>query len=207
MQTLDYQSSDDARSQRRFNLWSRLFGLTQEEAWTLLAKELNGRLEQGVLGDDRVVAQSGAWRMILDCTSRGSTRLRAPYVSRDGFRFRIWRASAFDKFEGLPDVEVGDRSFDDHYIVQSNHPATVRKFLKDAKLRWLVNACPHLMFEVRDHSDDLSTGPVSRDMDELHLLAAGLITDVDRLRRMFDLFAESLTRLHEIGSAEDRSSV
>jgi len=206
MGTLDYQNPREARSQGRRELWSRLFGVTQEEAWETLAREINGRVEQGALGDDRVVAQAGCWQIVLDCTSRASTRLRAPYINRDGFRFRIYRASAFDKLgrgAGLQDVEIGDLPFDERYIIQSNNPAKVKLFLQDARLRQLIAACPHVMFEVKDQADDLFTHRFPQGVDELFFLAAGTITDIDRLRRMFDLFTETLGRLHEIGSAAD----
>jgi hypothetical protein len=40
-------------------------------------------------------------------------------------------------------------------------------------------------------------------VDELHFLALGTIKDVDRLKRMFDLFAAVLEELHRVGSATE----
>ena len=43
------------------------------------------------------------------------------------------------------------------------------------------------------------------DVDELHFQVTGVIKDVDRLKQLFALFAETLDELCRMGSAYERS--
>jgi hypothetical protein len=41
-------------------------------------------------------------------------------------------------------------------------------------------------------------------MDELHLTVVGVIKDIERLKLLFDLFAETLDQLTRMGAADAR---
>lgn len=74
-----------------------LFGASREEIWRRLAAEAGGTYVGGSFWKrDRVEASHGGWSVTLDTYfSAGAkadyTRLRAPYVNADGFRFTIYR--------------------------------------------------------------------------------------------------------------------
>src|SRR3954466_414470 len=103
----------------------QVFGPSQDEVWRQRSREIGAEyVEGGLLGpSSRVRVQVGEWTITLDthtvATGHSSityTRMRAPYVNKDGFRFRIYRRGFFSelgKLLGMQDVEVGDPTFDE----------------------------------------------------------------------------------------------
>ncbi|HEU4754425.1 MAG TPA: DUF3137 domain-containing protein, partial [Armatimonadota bacterium] len=84
-------------------LLRELFGPTREEIWRQLAAEMQASyVEGGWFHGDKVQARTGDWIVTLDTytvsngkTSTTYTRLRAPFVNQDGFRFTLYRAGLF----------------------------------------------------------------------------------------------------------------
>ena len=148
-----------------------------------------------------------SWTVTLDTYSTREavfTRMRAPFVSRDGFRFRIYRKDLFSglgKGLGMQDIEVGHSArFDDDFIIQGNDEPKVRALFANPEIRALIQEQPKIRLELKDDEGLFSTR-FPEGVDELHFLTLGLIKDVGRLKRLFDLFAEALDQLCEIGSA------
>jgi hypothetical protein len=162
-----------------------------------------------------VDAQVGQWVVTLDTfvVSTGKstitfTRMRAPFVNRDGFRFRIHRKGFFSglgKALGMQDIESGhSAAFDDAFILQGNDESKVRRLLANPEIRHLLEAQPRVRFELKD--DEGLFGPrFPEGVDELQFLALGFIKDVERLKALFDLFHEVLEELHRMGSAGEES--
>src|SRR3954467_8853494 len=122
MSKLEYQSSDDRKYERGPTL-RKFFGPSQAEIWNLLAQQVGGEFKKGEsFRGDRVEVQVGQWTVTLDtdAVSTGKstivyTRIRAPFVNRDGFRFGISRAGILSPLArklGFQDVEIGDAEFD-----------------------------------------------------------------------------------------------
>src|SRR5688572_21073456 len=96
----------------------RLFGPSRQAIWRQLSAEIDAQYVQGALWKgERVQATHGEWTVTLD-TYRVSanntliwfTRMRAPYVNPDGFRFTVYRqglAGELAKWFGMQDVLVG----------------------------------------------------------------------------------------------------
>jgi hypothetical protein len=214
MAELDYQNADDARKQQKQDLWTRFFGVSRFRVWEALANEINARhVKGGWWTTDRVVADFTPWQVTLDTytvqhgkSSTTYTRLRAPYMNRDGFRFRIYRPSIFTglgKLFGMQDIEIGDPQFDHDFVLQSSNPPRLREFLDDPQLRALIVGQPRVMFQVKD-DDGVFRKRFPQGVDELYFQSVGIIRDIDRLKGLFDLFAASLHRLCEIGSAYEQ---
>lgn len=196
--------------------WEKIFGPSREMIWRQLSEEINA---QYVAADfwkgDKVEAQVGNWAITMDihAVSTGKTvvqytRLRAPYLNRDGFRFRIYRKGMLSDFGkkwlGVQDVEVGDPYFDETFIIQGNSTKQIRALFADERIRELIQAQPHMNLYIAD--DDGWFGKhYPEGVDEIYFEVAEVIKDVPRLRALFDLFSELLTRLHEIGSAYDHN--
>ena len=121
-----------------------IFGPSRKKVWYRLAAELGARYVSGGFGrSDRVEAASGGWTIILETYYSGAdkrtyTRLRAEYVSLDGFRFTVYRRGLFTevaKSLGMQDVEVGDPYFDEAFIIQGNNPGKLKQlFANDRTL-------------------------------------------------------------------------
>src|SRR5688572_22483839 len=74
------------------------FGPSKEDIWKQLAAEIRANYVQSGWSGAKVQAQHGEWTITLDTyadtqivndvpVSNDYTRMRAPYVNRDGFRF------------------------------------------------------------------------------------------------------------------------
>jgi hypothetical protein len=194
----------------------KMFGPSREEVWSRLAEQIGARYEDRGFwkGGGRVVADVGEWTVTMDVYTETSgdpdsqmhhayTRLRAPYVNPDGFRFSVRRKHLFDGIGKLlrrQDVEIGHRAFDEAFVVKATDEGKVRRLLRNKVLREMLEDLPDVHLEVRD--DEGWFGPRFPDgVDELHLLVSGVVTDADLLEGYFDLFAETLHGLCHVGAA------
>jgi hypothetical protein len=193
----------------------RFFGPSKEEIWRQLSAEIDANYVEGSWRKaDKVEATHGEWTVTLDTytVSTGKavivfTRMRAPFVNPDGFRFTVYRRSLFSgiaKFFGMQDVEVGEESFDREFIVKSNDESKVRALCLNPRLRELIARQPDIHFTVKD--DEGWFGPsFPEGVDELYFSVAGVIKDVERLELLYELFAATLDELCRIGSAYERA--
>ena len=108
------------------------------------------------------------------------TRLRAPFINKDGFVFRIFRKrflSFIGKLLGAQDVVIGDPAFDDPFIIQTNSEDRIRYLLENEALKQLIQQQPDVWFEVLKHTA--------------------------LLKGLFELFSLTLMRLADMDSAYD----
>ncbi|HKG21047.1 MAG TPA: DUF3137 domain-containing protein, partial [Blastocatellia bacterium] len=104
--------------------FKKILGPSQEEVWRRVSSEIGAEFIKGGFfkGVNRVEARVKGWDITLDTytVSTGKstvtfTRMRAPFVNRDGFSFTIYRKSIFSglgKLLGMQDVEVGGPKFE-----------------------------------------------------------------------------------------------
>jgi hypothetical protein len=131
------------------------------------------------------------------------TRLRAPYINPEAFRFTIYRKSVFSdlgRLLGMQDIEVGDPDFDESFIIKGNDESKVRELFANPEIRQMIQDQPKIRLDVKD-SEGWFGPTFPDDVDELHFQVVGLIKDVERLKSLFDLFAAVLDQLCKIGSA------
>lgn len=188
-----------------------LFGSSREEIWRRLSAEIGADyVAGGFWTGDKVLVHHGQWTITLDSPSESSgetsstcTRMRAPYVNKDGFRFTIYRKGFFSdlgKLLGMQDVDVGYPDFDEAFIIKGEDESKLRALFADGRIRALLQAQPSVYLTVKD--DDGWFGARFPDgVDELYLLVGGGSKDMDRLKSLYDLFAEILHQLCHIGSA------
>jgi hypothetical protein len=187
------------------------FGPNRDEVWNQLAKELGGRFTPGGFwADSAIRAKVGPWTVTLDThssstgqTARTFTRMRAPFRNRDRFGFTLYREGIFStvgKLLGMQDVTIGHPVFDDRFIIKGTDEATLKLLFDSDRIRQLVAEQEDIHLEIRD-DDGWFSEEFPEGVDELYFETAGTITDIDRLRSLYELFAETLTRLCKIGSA------
>ena len=192
-----------------------LFGPSREEIWRQVAAAVDGNMTKGNFwggGGSKVNAAHGQWVVTLDThvvatgeSSATYTRMRAPYVNPDGFQFTLYRRGIFSnigKWMGMQDVDIGVPQFDEDFIIKGNDEAKLRRLFSNAKLRELISAQPDIHFCVKDDENRFRGGQIfPPDVDELYFQVTGVIKDVERLKKLFDLFAETLDELCRMGSA------
>jgi hypothetical protein len=187
------------------------FGPSRDEIWRQLCQETGAQVVPGGFWQgDKVEAKHGQWTIILDTyvesagrTAIAYTRLRAPYVNRDGFKFTIYRKGAFTdlgKWFGMQDIEIGDPQFDERFVIKGNDEKKVAALFARPRIRELLLAQPDVFFTVKE--DEGWFGPhFPEGVDELCFQVVGVIKDVERLKLLYDLCAETLQHLCRIGSA------
>lgn len=200
------------------NILRKLFGPSKEEIWRQLCAAIGAEYVQGGFWKgEKVQATHGEWTITLDtyAVSNGKTvihftRLRAPYVNPDRFRFTIYRRGLFSdiaKWFGMQDIVVGHEDFDRDFIIKGTDETKLRALFDNPMLRELIAAQPKIHLTVKDNEGFWGANFPS-DTDELHFHAGGVIKDVERLKLLFELFAETLDQLCRIGSAyEDAPDV
>ncbi|MBI3585672.1 MAG: DUF3137 domain-containing protein [Ignavibacteriales bacterium] len=189
----------------------KLFGPNQDEIWKQLCNEIGATfVEGGFWKGGKVQAQVKEWVVTLDTYTVHAnnanityTRIRAPYVNKDGFRFTVYRKSIFSgigKFFGMQDVEVGYPEFDEAFIIKGTDESKLRSLFMNSKIREMIQAQPTIQLEVKDDEGWFKT-KFPEGVDELYFQVRGVIQDVQRLKALYELFAEVLNHLCHIGSA------
>lgn len=189
----------------------RMFGPSRKEIWRQLSAEIDARyVEGGFWKGDKVHATHDEWTVTLDtyAVSTGKTtiiftRMRAPYVNPGGFRFTVYRKGLFSgigKMLGMQDIEIGDESFDQDFIIKGNDETRVRELLSNQKIRELIARQPEIRFTVKD-DEGWFGAKFPEGVDELYFQVVGVIKDVERLKLLYELFAETLDQLCRMGAA------
>ncbi len=189
----------------------QLFGPSRDEVWQKLSHEIGGDFDDGGFWKgSKLEVKHGEWTITLDTytvsTGKSSTtytRIRAPYINKDNFRFTIYRKSIFSgigKALGMRDVEIGYPQFDDDFIIKGNDENLLRTLFANIKIRELISAQPRIHLQVKDDEGYFGS-QFPRGVDELYFQTVGVIKDTQRLRQLFELFSEVLNHLCHIGSA------
>ena len=189
-----------------------MFGKKREAIWRLVAEQLQGTfVKGGAWKSDRVRVDHDDWTITLDqyVVSTGKvtfivTRMRAPFVSASPFRFTVSRTNLLSpvaRLLGMMDIEVGDPPFDKDFVIKANDEIRVRQLLGSTRLRELIASQKDIKFAIRDDEGWFGS-KFPPGVDELVYEVIGTIEDLDRLKRLFDLFAVTLDELERIGVAK-----
>lgn len=187
-----------------------IFGPSKEEIWSQIASDIGGNYDDGGFwGKDALRYQSGNWEITLDTYTTGSensttyTRMRAPFVNKDGLYFTVYREGFFSsigKAFGMQDIEVGDPYFDQEFIIKGNNEAKIKQLLNDPTLKQLIQAQPDISFEVRN-DEGWFGARFPEGVDELYFRCYGVMKSEGLLLNLFDMFCVTLQRLVQIDSA------
>ena len=188
-----------------------IFGPSKKEIWKSLSDQIGSEfIEGGFFSADKVVAHVKDWTVTLDTytvsTGKSSTtytRMRAPYVNKDGFRFKIYRKGIFSeigKFFGGQDVDIGFPQFDEDFIIKGNDEQKLRTLFANSKIRELIEFQHNIRLEIKDDEGWFAKS-FPEGVDELYFCVVGVIKDVDLLKALFDLYAEVLDQMCLMGSA------
>jgi hypothetical protein len=193
----------------------RFFGPTRDEIWEKLADEVGGDFYDGGfwLGESKVRAKVENWIVTLDTYKDHQnvtyTRLRAPFVNKDGFIFTVFRVGSFEDQHAADDsdVQLGVADFDDAFVVKSNNLGQAKRLFSVQKIRDLLCDQPDVFFNASKHSGWYSAD-FPEGVGELLFQARGEIKNLARLKHLYELFGETLDQLCQIGSAtHDKTGV
>ncbi len=194
---------------------SSLFGPSKEEIWSQVANEINGDfIDGGFWKRDKLVYQHKEWELVLDTYTRSSgtgknrstktyTRLRAPFINKDGLYFKLYREGLFSsigKFLGSQDIVIGDNFFDDEFIIKGNDENKIIRLFQNERIKELMSYQPSVSIEVRT-GEGIFSNKYPDGIDELYFSCRGVMKSKEDLKNLFELFSQILTRLVQIDSA------
>ena len=184
-----------------------------EEEWRQFCDETGAKyIKRKLWFRDRVELRFQNWTIILDtfpgATEKDAanyTRIRASFINHTGFYFRAYRTGFYNKIEtffGSQDIEIGDREFDKLFIIKSNSENNVIRLFSNNRIKKLFHTQPKVDLQIS--SDNAPLGLHTTDSyNKLYFVESDIITDIERLKNLFDLFCEILTTLVEIGVTDD----
>ncbi|MEO0471857.1 MAG: DUF3137 domain-containing protein [Bacteroidota bacterium] len=185
-----------------------LFGKHKREIWRQLAAQLDGEFFRGkMLKPDRVEAWYGDWMVTLDTFTVDKmtfTRIRAPYINRDDFTFKISRehfGHRIGKVFGMQDIVVGHPDFDRDFVIQGSDERKLKMMFANPKIRQLIDFQPKILLQLRQEAPLFQKPRFPEDVNELYYQVGGILKDLQQLQDLFDLFAETLDHLCAIGTA------
>jgi hypothetical protein len=196
-------------------LFKTFFGPSRDEIWTRLRQQIGGDvIPADFWHGQKLQVDAGDWTVTLDeyttMIMAGTvmipvhhTRIRAPFPNPSGFRFSIHRASVFSSLGallGMQDIQVGHAEFDADFVIKGNDESKVRALCDSREFRALVTAQPKIRLAILD-DDGWCGRKYPPSIDALTFDVAEQIRDVPRLKGIYDVFAETLHRLSEIGVA------
>ncbi|MFK7925163.1 MAG: DUF3137 domain-containing protein [Bacteroidia bacterium] len=185
-----------------------LFGKNKREIWRQLAEQLEGDFFRGkMLKPDRVEAFYGDWMVTLDTFTVDKmtfTRIRAPYVNRDDFIFKIFREHSghrLGKIFGMKDIEVGYQPFDKDFVIQGSDERKLQMMFANPKIRELISFQPKILLQLRREAPLFQKPRFPQDVNELYYHTGKIINDLEQLEDLFELFSHTLDHLCAIGTA------
>ncbi|NEO85424.1 MAG: DUF3137 domain-containing protein [Spirulina sp. SIO3F2] len=188
-----------------------VFGPSKKEIWSNVAKDIGGEFKDGGFwGKDGLRYSSGQWELLLDTytisngkTTTTYTRLRTPFINKDGLYFKIYRSGIFSRmgsFLGMQDIQIGDHLFDQDFIIKGNNEEKIRLLFSDERLKSLIKQQPRISVVVKDDEGFFSKS-YPNGVDLLQFQCLGVIKDAQVIKDLFDLFSCILERLVQLDSA------
>lgn len=185
-----------------------IFGNSKEEVWKQLSYKIGATyVDGGWFGTDKVVAQHKHWKIVLDAKEgkNAYTRIRAPFINKDGFKFNIYRTNFFSDigvhFLGIEDAELGFDDIDCDFVIQGNDRYKLWKLFAHDRIRIIIKQHPSVNLKIKTANTHLLFNDFDDNVDVIEFKVMGILKDVKQLSKMFDLFAEVLDHLCTIGSA------
>ena len=139
------------------------FGTHKRQIWQELCEHVPGTFFKGKwTKPDRVEAWHGDWMLTLDTFVVDKvvfTRMRAPYVNRDDFKFKIVRQHAghkIGKLFGMKDIVVGHPEFDRDFIIKGSDQRKLEMMFANPDIRALINWQPKIQLELTARSTHFS---------------------------------------------------
>ena len=188
-----------------------LFGPSKDEIWQQIAKDIGGKfIDGGFWKKDDLRYTHKEWELLLDTftrshgkTSSTYTRLRVPFLNKDGLQFKIYREGFFSpvgKFFGMQDIQIRDARFNETYIIQGNNPQKIEQLLNDYALKVLFEMVPKVHVEIKPDEGRFGQ-KYPEGVDVLYFECIGILKDKEILKLLFRLFTTILDRLVHIDSA------
>jgi len=188
-------------AKNKINIWEEFANVTggkfveRQESW---------------LSDKAEIDYKG-WKIIFDNYTIWSneyrkemTRIISPIISKDNFRFEIYRNGfirSIEKIFGAQDIEIGRPEFDKAFIIKANNEFKIKSLLQNQKIRTLIETQKEVNLEISNQKGVWENKLPEKEF-ELQFYADGEIKDIEHLKSLINLFQELLDNLYQMKSIE-----
>ena len=185
----------------------------RKETWQQFSSKIEATYAKGgIFKSDMIEAAFENWQIVYDTIAIPTgnivllyTRIRTPFIAKTDFQFRISKKTFLNKIAekfGKSNIETGDPSLDDNFVIKSNSAEKVKHLLSDEKIKGLLLEKADSDFEI-SHGYKSVGRKFPGNCDGLSLVVLYGSEDEDRLMLYYNLFGEILTSLLELGEIED----
>ena len=186
---------------------------SRKEAWKQFSNEIEATyVKGGLLKSEKIEATFQNWQIVYDffVVPAGNviliyTRIRAPFVVKSDFKFRISKKSFLNKIAekfGKSDIKTGDPRIDDNFVIKSNSAEKAKNLLSNEQLINLLLEKANSTFEI-SHGYKSIGRQFPKNCDGLSLVVLYESKDKEKLMHIYNLFGEILTSLLETGDIDD----
>ncbi|TGD59806.1 hypothetical protein [Flavobacterium humi] len=185
-----------------------IFNKERTNIWEFFALEIKAKFIKGISWrSDRTEINHNGRKIIFDNYTLWSgkygqimTRVVAPIVITDNFRFEIYRQTFprnIGKIFGAQDIEIGRPDFDKEFIIKSNNGLKIKTLLQNQEIRHLIFLQKEVNIEISDHKG-VYEEKLPENHFELSFYADGEIKDIEQLKSLLGLFKAMLDKLDEM---------
>ncbi|MCL9807636.1 hypothetical protein NAT51_19090 [Flavobacterium amniphilum] len=188
---------------------------TKSNIWEEFANATGGKFverDENWLSDKAEIDHNG-WKIIFDnhtiCSDKFQqemTRVIAPIVTVDKFRFEIYRNGfirSIEKIFGAQDIKIGRQEFDKTFIIKSNNEFKIKSLLQNQKIRSLIENEKEVNLELSDQKGVWGVKLPEKEL-ELQFYTDGAINNIEHLKSLLSLFQELLDTLYQMKSIENK---
>jgi hypothetical protein len=178
--------------------------------WQELANETNGTFKEGYSWrSDSNTINYKSWTIVSDNYTLWSgkystqmTRVIAPIILTDNFKFEIYREGFVRKVEklfGAQDIEIGYPDFDKAFTIKSNNELKIKTLLRNKEIRKLISSQTDVNIQI-SNNQGIWEKELPKNEFELSYFMDGKIQDIEILKSLIELFKLILDGLHEINA-------
>lgn len=128
------------------------------------------------------------------------TRVITPIFNTNNFKFQIYPEtilSFISKIFGAQDIIIGDKEFDNTFILKTNDEFKLKAFLSNKNIRKYIHCIKGANLRISDQKGIWGVNLPETEF-ELSLFVEGLIVEVETLKLIHILFVEMIDQLEQI---------
>ncbi len=176
--------------------------------WNQFANQTSGTFKEGYSWhSDSVEIEHKKWKIVFDNYTLWSgkystemTRVIAPIILQDNFRFEIYREGFIRKIEkifGAQDIEIGYADFDKIFTIKSNNEFKIKTLLRNSEIRNLITSQKDVNIQISDQKG-IWEQKLPENEFELSYFIDGEIRDLNILNELLELFKLILDEMLQI---------
>lgn len=139
------------------------------------------------------------------------TRVRLEFITLNDLRFRLTRqgfSDSFGKLFGFQDIQVGDKSFDNKFMIKGNDEYKIQTIFSNQTLQELILTQEDIQLQILD-KEGIFDEPIQEGNAMLYYISKSLIKEKEQLNLLLKLYRtliDQLTKTSSIKPKKDNTS-